>query len=190
MRAAIETHDDVYRDLDQLARGPLEIAQRLVLKADGWALGFMLAGITSLAAIVGYLVIVAGSFKPAAYVLSSTDVFAMDATRGNLGPMLYAFVAAVAASIAVGIAADREHRRGMPSPLLAKLGGWGVLPLAVLGGLLTVYGIARMMSYPWVALVPSEQRYGFALLGQTAFIALTTWALLWWRRRERARVGE
>ncbi len=190
MRAAIETHDDVFRDLDELARGPLDVAQRLVRKADGWAIGLSLAGIASLAAVVGYLVIVAGSFKSAAYVLSSTSVFDMDATRTNLGPMAYACAGGLLAGLLVGVTCDREHRRGAASVWVARLGHWAVIPLSLLGGLLTIYGIARMMSYDWLAMVPTEQRFGFALLGQAAFTALATWTLLWWRRRERARVAD
>lgn len=191
MRAAIETHDDVYRDLDHLARGPIEVAQRLVRRVDGWSTGLLLAGVASLAAIFGYLVAVAGALRPASFVLSSTAVFSLPATTTNLGPVLYAIVFALLVAFVVGRACDREHRLGAAPAVLGRLGHWAMIPLGALGGLATLYGLFRMVTgYAWVAMVPSEHRYGLALLGEGTVIALAAWALLWWRRRERTRLGE
>jgi hypothetical protein len=36
----------------------------------------------------------------------------------------------------------------------------------------------------------SEHRYLLAVGGETALLAVVGWGVLWWRRRERARLGD
>jgi hypothetical protein len=192
MRQAIETHDDVYSDLDHLARGPIDVGRELVRKVDTWSVGLAIAGVASLASMFAYLVVVAGAFRPASHLLSSTGVFVEHAATSNLGPVVYALFLAFVASVFVARACRREHRfPGAPSAT-RWLSHWLVLPLAFVAGIATLYISFRMIHHLDVrhALPSQELRFGLAIGGEVVLLAFTVWGALFWRRIERKRIGE
>ena len=191
MRHAIETHADVYSDLDHLARGPVEMAQQLVRRIDGWSTGLWLAGVTSLATVMGYLVVVAGAFSSLERVLSSTSLFAERAAMENLGPVIYTLVLAGALAVYVGRSCARESRMAEPSPWMQRLSHWGMIVAGMAVGLVTMFEASRMMMRLYRGVLPSnELRYVLAIGGELAVLSLVTWTVLWWRRRERSRLGD
>jgi hypothetical protein len=198
MRAAIETRGEAYGDLDHLARGPIEVARALVRRVDGWSIGLVLAGAATLAAVFGFLAVVAGTFRPFSYVLSATTIFREPAATSNLGPVIYAIGLALVAAIIIGLACDREHRFPGTPQATRWFGHWSMLPLGVLIGLVTMhltFGMVHRL-YTFGGLPPrgqlpsSELRFGLAIGGMAAVLLLLSWAVLWWRRRERARIGD
>lgn len=195
MREAIETHDDVYGDLDQLARGPLERGHQLVRRADGWAVGLVVAGAGALTAVFGYLVVLAGLGRPLAWVLASPQVFSLRLAAENAALLGTTLALAVAAGVVIGRACDREHRAPAPPAVTRWLGRWLALPVGVVAGLVTLYGVFQLAAplyasaYVRVAPPPHAARLAFALTGVTSVIVLAAWAALWWRRREHARLG-
>jgi hypothetical protein len=190
MREAIATHADVYADLDQLSRGPIDVAQKLVKKVDGWAIGLAFGGAAAIATVFGYLVIMAATFQPLSHVLSTTSLFAERAAAGNLGPVIYALglAAAIAAVIARGC--DREHRFGEPTPAMKRLSHWSTLAAGGFLGMVVMFATARMATRLYYQLPSSEHRYLLAIGAEGALLAITGWAVLWWRRRERKRLGD
>ncbi len=191
MRDAVSTHDDAYGDLDHLARGPIERAQQLARKADAWSTGLMLAGIASLVSVVGFLIVVVGAFRSSNVLLSTTDVFTMRGTTHNVEVVVFGFLFALGGAFVVGRALERERRSGVPSQLLALLGNGKTLA-AGLGALIIVaFATSRALAPIYLAGGPAMNvRFVLAIGGVLAVLAVASWALLAWRRRERARLGE
>lgn len=190
MREAVATENDVYADLDKLARGPIEVAQKLVRRVDGWSIGLALAGAAALTSVFGYLVVIAGAFQPLSHVLSTTSLFAERAAAGNLGPVVYAIAIAVGAAIVVARGCDREGRIGELPPFVARLAHWSTLAIGIVVGLGVMFATARMVTHLQFRLPEPGHRYLLAIGAEGALLAVTTWLALWWRRRERARLGD
>lgn len=191
MRDTVSTHDDAYGDLDQLARGPIDVAQQLARKADPWAVGLMLAGIASLATVIGFLVVIVGAFRSGNVLLSTTEVFTMPATTGNLSTVALGFLAVIGGAFVVGRACERERRSGTAPALLARLSHWKALVIGAAGLVVLPYATFRAFSRMYVQGVPPENmRFVLALGGIVTAFTLTAWGVLWWRRRERARLGD
>ena len=190
MRHAIETHSDVYSDLDKLARGPIEVAQKLVRKVDGWSVGLVLAGKAAIVTVFGYLMVITASFLPVSRMLSTTSLFAERAAATNLGPVIYALVLASGIAIILGRGCDREHRFGNATPTMQRFGHWSTLAFGIVIGMVVLFATTRMMLHLRWKLPSSEHRYLLAVGGEAALLALVGWGVLWWRRRERARLGD
>ncbi|MEO7096635.1 MAG: hypothetical protein ABI175_25480 [Polyangiales bacterium] len=190
MRHAVETHADVYSDLDTLARGPIEVAQQLVRKVDGWSVGLVFAGKAALVTVFGYLMVITASFLPLSRMLSTTSVFAERAAADNLGPVIYALVLGCGIAAIVGRGCDREHRFGNPTPTMQRIGHWSTLAFGLVIGMVVLFATTRMMLHLKWRLPSSEHRYLLAVGGEAALIAVVGWGVLWWRRRERARLGD
>jgi hypothetical protein len=190
MRDAIETHADVYSDLETLARGPIEVAQKLVRKVDGWSVGLVLAGGTALITVFGYLTVITLAFQPASRVLSTTSMFAERAAAGNLGPMIYALVLGCGLAVILGRGCDREHRFGNPTPTMQRIGHWSTLAFGVVVAMTVSFAATRMMLRLYMQLPSPEHRYLLAIGAEISLLAVAGWNVLWSRRRERARLGD
>lgn len=191
MRDTVSTHDDAYGDLDQLARGPIDVAQELARRADPWAVGLMIAGIASFATVIGFLVTVVGAFRSGNVLLSTTEVFTMPAITGNLDIIALAFLTVLGGAFVVGRACERERRSGAAPALLARLAHWKALAIGGVGLVAIPYATLRAFSRMYVQGPPPEtMRFVLALGGIVTLFTLTTFAVLWWRRRERARLGD
>lgn len=191
MRDSVTTNDDAYGDLDHLARGPIEVAQQLARKADGWAVGLLLAGVASLATVVGFLVVIVGAFRSGAVLMSTTEVFTMPGTTGNLGAVVFGFLAVIGGAFVVGRACERERRSGKEPALLARLSHWKALAIGGVGLVALPYATFRAFSRIYMEGVPpNNMRYVLAIGGVGTVFLIASWGLLWWRRRERARLGD
>jgi hypothetical protein len=190
MREAVATQNDVYADLDKLAKGPIEVAQKLVRKVDGWSIGLALAGAAALTSVFGYLMVIAGAFQPLSHVLSTTSLFAERAASTNLGPVIYAIAIAVGAAFVVARGCEREDRFGELPPLVARLAHWSTLVIGIVVGLGVMFATARMVTHLQFRLPAPGHRYLLAIFAEVALLAIATWLALWWRRRERARLGD
>jgi len=191
MRDSVTTHGDAYGDLDQLARGPIEVAQQLARKADAWAVGLLLAGIASLATVVGFLIVVVGAFRSTNVLMSTTEVFTMRGTTGNLEVVVFGFLLALGGAFVVGRACERERRTGAASALLARLSHGKALVAGLAGLVALPYATFRAFAPMYLAgPPPTNVRYLLGIGGVLTVLALATWAVLWWRRRERARLGD
>jgi hypothetical protein len=192
MRQAIETRGDVFNDLDRLARGPIDVGHALVRRVDGWSIGLAIAGVAALVSIFAYVFVVAAVFRPPSFVFSSSAVFSEPTATTNLGPVVYGLLIALGAAIAIARGCVREHRLpGAASPV-RWFEHWLVLPIAFVGGIVTLYMVFRMVHrLDTRHVMPSqEMRFGLAIAGELTLLAFTTWGALWWRRIERKRIGE
>lgn len=188
MRAAIRTGDDPYRDLDELARGPVEVAQQAVRRVDGISLGLFLAGMTSVAIGFGYVLAILGSLYELPYALSMSALIQTGALEKNLGVLVNALLLAGGIAYWLG----RSARRGSSSGAVAVLGHrWGLVAALAIG-LVTAY-----VSIDTIALIglrrdlpPEDVRYLIGFGGTIALVGLAAWVLLWWRGRENRRIGE
>lgn len=190
MREAIETKGDVYSDLDTLARGPIEVAQALVRKVDGWSVGLVLAGGIALATVFGYMMAITMSFQPLARVLSTTTMFAEQAASRNLGPLVYALVLGTSLAVILGRGCAREHRFGDPTPTMQRISHWSALAFGGIVGMVVAFAAIRMVLRLPVQLPSPQHRYLLAIGAEAALLAMAGFCVLWSRRRERARLGD
>lgn len=191
MRDTVTTHDDAYGDLEQLARGPVDVAQQLARKADAWAVGLLLAGVASLATVTGFLVVIVGAFRSGNVLLSTTEVFTMPATTGNLDVVTLAFLAVLAGAFAIARACERERRSGTAPALLTRHAHGKALTIGCVGLIALPFATFWAFSRMYVqGPPPTSLRYLLAAAGVGTVFTLAAWAVLWWRRHERARLGE
>lgn len=190
MREAVASKGDVYSDLDTLARGPIDVAQKLVRAVDGWSTGLVLAGALAIATVFGYLVVMTASFEPFSHVLSTTTLFAEEAAARNLGPLLYALAIGTGIAVILGRGCDREHRIGEASPAMQRIGHWSTLVFGILVVMVVAFATTRMMLRLRVQLPSAGHRYLLAIGAEAALVALVGWGVLWARRRESARLGD
>ena len=188
MRAAIAKGDDPYRDIDTLARGPVELAQQAVRRVDGVSLALFLAGVSVVVLGFGYVVAVVGAVHqfPHAWQLASIDRSL--ALARNVEVLMLAMMGAGFVAYLVG----RGCQRGEASGVVRVLGHWATLAVAGVAGLATAsigfntIVTVNMRRDP----VPSDVRFLLGIGAMIAIVGVAAWALLWWRRREIARVGE
>jgi len=191
MRNAVTPHGDAYGDLDHLARNPIELAQQLARKADAWSTGLLLGGLASLATVVGYLVVVVGAFRSGNVLMSTTDVFTMPATTGNLEVVVVGFLLALGGAFVVGRACERERLSGTTPTVLARLSQGKALAAGLVGLGVLAYATFRTFSQMyWFGVAPGSVRYVLAIAGVAMVLAIASFGVLWWRRRERARLGD
>jgi hypothetical protein len=186
MRRAIETSTDAYKDLDDLARGPVEIAQHAVARVDGISIGLFLAGATSLTLVCGYIGAIVGAVHELPYAWSLSAVARTGVLERNVDLLAFGIAAAITLAILVG----RACKRVRPSALLDMLGHWASLAIAVVLGIVASYGTFHVFVAFGRGHLPSHDMRTIVALAATATIVLATaWSLLRWRRREHARIG-
>lgn len=190
MRELVSKGPDAYRDLDQLAVGPFAVAAEKVRRVDHVSFVLPLAGIALLApllAFIGYIGMMAFQMH---YRRSTLDAFM--AMTSDMGPVLIALVAGVVIAVLIGSAIGREERHGAPIEWVRWLGHWGVLIVAFVLGLVVAGGAALASFRMQNAYIPPPQtaRYLLALGGEAVILLPSIWYLLWWRRRERWRLGD
>jgi hypothetical protein len=188
MRGAIQTGDDPYRDLDALARGPVEIAQHAVRRVDGISMGLFLAGFTAITLSFGYVGVIVGALHEFPHAWSITGILRSDALGKNLDVLVLALLGTAIVAFFVG----RACQRVQGSALVRFLGHWSVLVIAGLAALATAYvGIHTLHMISMRRDLPSYELRELLGIGSTiAILGAVTWSLLWWRRREQARIGE
>jgi len=135
----------------------IEVAQQLARKADAWAVGLLLAGIASLATVVGFLIVVVGAFRSTNVLMSTTEVFTMRGTTGNLEVVVFGFLLALGGAFVVGRACERERRTGAASALLARLSHGKAL----------VAGLAGLVALPYATFRAFAPMYLAALRRRT-----------------------
>lgn len=179
MRASIQTGDDAYRDLDHLARGPLEIAQAAVHKVDAWSVGLFLAGAASISLTFGYVVVLVGMQHTLATAWSLNAIYDTGIVQRNIELLVLAIAGCGAASAVLARNAS----------VARVLGSWPVLVVAGVVGIATMYqGIHLLLT--WRRHWPSLELRTLLALGSTITLFLPmAWALLYWRRREQARIS-
>lgn len=179
MRAAIQTGDDAYRDLDHLARGPLEIAQAAVHKVDGWSFGLFLAGAASITLAFGYVVVLVGMQHTISTAWSLSALYDSGIVQRNIDFVVLAIAACGGTSVLL-----------VRNAAVAKaLGSWMALVVAAVVGITTMYqGVHLLLT--WRRDWPSLELRTALALGATITVFLPmAWALLFWRRREQQRIG-
>ena len=186
MRASINTGDDAYADLDQLARGPVEIAQHAVRRIDGLSTGLFLAGVTALVLVFGYISLIVGVIHEVTNAWSIAGVLGTGTLERNLEVLLVPLFGTTALAFFLG----RGCQRDSESTLVKLLGHWGALVVAFVAILITAYvGFHVTVTMSTGHRLPSiDVRYGLGLGAAFAIVVAAAWALLWWRRRENARI--
>lgn len=193
MRNAIRTGGDAYQDLDQLARGPIEIAQAAVHRVDGPSLGWFLAGATTLTLTFGYVGVIVGAVHDISTAWSISAAAELGALYRNLDSLVIAVFAAGVVALLVGRACARPTTPGLATEptLLRVLGHWTVVPVVLLVGGATLYGALVMaVQFEHGRLPPDGLRDTLAFGATLSVVLAASWGLLWWRRREHARTGE
>jgi len=187
MRDVIRTGQDPYRDLDALARGPVEVAQHALRRVDGLALGLTFAGVTALAITFGYILVVVDTFQGYPYAWSYRGIMHAAALEKNLGVLVGALFCVGVVSFALARACRRAE-----SKLVARLGHWSALGVAFAIGLATAYvGLHTLIAIRVRESLPTGDLRRLLALGATVTIGLIcAWALLWWRRYERRNIGD
>jgi hypothetical protein len=188
MRSAIKTSTDAYEDLEQLAQGPIDIAQRAVRRIDGWSVGLFLAGAASVTLVFGYLVIIVGTTHDISHAWSVTGILESGALQRNLGGLGIAVMACGAVAIVLGHACTREQT--LTAPIPRALASWTSLVVAGVVGVVVSYNTFHLMFGIHRAGLLSEKARLALTLGATVAIVLPlAWGTLFWRRREQARIA-
>ncbi len=187
MRKAIRTGPDAYQDLDRLSRGPLEIAQAAVRRVDALSLGLMLAGATAVTLVFGYMVVVIGAFHDLSRAWSLQAMLMTGAVSKNIDMLVLAVAGACIAATFVARSCSGEQADVLKTRSLAS---WSTLAVAIVIGLGTAYGaIHVMVNVGYSHRLPStETRFALATGAALSVFLGIGWALLWWRRREQARI--
>jgi hypothetical protein len=189
MRAAVQTGDDAYKDIDHLARGPLEIAHAAVQKVDAWSVGLVIAGFTSVTIAFGYVVVVVGMHHTISNAWSINGILDTGALERNIEIVMMAMIAAISVAALVGRACLRGT---VPTSTLARaLGGWPALAVTAVVVIATLYNSFHMLvRFQGARRLPTEEmRFMLALGASICVFVPIAWGTLFWRRREQARIG-
>ena len=191
MRQAITTSGDAYADLDALASGPVDVARDMVRRLDRWSVMFAIAGAVTVIPVLGFILFTMSVAYPYPMMWADLTAVASGVVGDGLGAVVVATVLAVGGAVVVGRACDAEPRRAVLPRWAAALGHWAMIPLGIVLGLVANYGaISVINEYRISGAAPDlETVVGFAAFGVAGVFALSTWAVLWWRRREHARLG-
>ena len=186
MRAAIKTSSDAYEDIQQLAEGPLEIAQRAVARVDGWSMGLFLAGTSAVTLVYGYTVIVVGMNHTLSHAWSMIGIMNTHALENNAGILAWVLTVSGIASFVVARACARD--RVGDSAFVRGLGRWPTLALAGALGIVVLYNMFHVAAGTH-RVVSAPQRIVVAFAASIAIYLPLAYGMLFWRRREQARIG-
>jgi hypothetical protein len=187
MRLAIKTSTDAYEDLEQLAQGPIDIAQRAVRRLDGWSVGLFLAGAGSVVLVFGYLVVIVGTTHDISHAWSVTGILDTGALQRNLGGLGIAVTMCGLLAFVVGRACACEQTLTCTIP--RALASWTSLVVAGVVGIVVLYNVFHLMFGIRVGLLSERARLALTLGAMVATVLPLTWGTLFWRRREQARIG-
>lgn len=190
MRELVSKGPDAYRDLDQLAVGPFAVAAEKVRRVDSLSLTLPLVGIALLAPVLAFVGYIGALAFRQPYRRSTLDSFM--AMTSDMGPVLLALLAGAVLASLVGRAVRREQRDGAPIEWIRWIGHWGVLIVASVLGLVVAGGAILTSFRLHTAFLPPPEatRYLLALGGEAVILLPSIWFFLWWRRRERWRLGD
>jgi hypothetical protein len=190
MRELVSKGPDAYRDLDQLAVGPFAVAAEKVRRVDQVSLVLPLVGIALLAPLLAFVGFIGTLAIEMNFGVRSIDTFL--AMTSDMGPVLVALLAGVVVTCLLGYVIGREHRHGAPAMWVRWIGHWGVLVVAFVlaigvggGAMLSAFRMQAAYIPP-----PMFAQYLLALGGEAVFLLPSIWFFLWWRRRERWRLGD
>jgi hypothetical protein len=191
MQRAITTAGDAYADLDHLAEGPVDVGRGLVRAADRWAVMLSLAGVATAVPLLSFVVFAIGTTHSYAYAWSHVEPLMSLPITVGIGAMVAAMAAGIAGAVMLGLACDHEHRRGELPRWAGLLAHWSVVPIGILAGLLALYGGLRSVhAFQIRGIAPSDLLLTMLATSGVASVFLqAAWAVLWWRRREHARLG-
>jgi hypothetical protein len=188
MRESFETSGEPYRDLDALARGPIDRARDLARRADGWAIGLPLLAVATLAPLLAFLSL-SGIIYSMRSVHSFADLAAVVVLNGDLIWLAIGMAAGGIVAVAVGLGCHRERGSLEQPRALRWLGHVAVLPLALVAGLALLVPVGDALhatqSHQYVSITTRLIIAGGGTLAVTAAAACT---LLWHRRREQRRL--
>jgi hypothetical protein len=188
MRATIKVSEDTYGDLDQLARGPIEVAQAAVQRVDGWSVGVVLAGLSAITLSFGYIVVFVGLQHTLSQAWSISGIIDSGSLQRNLPILCLAILMTIIGSVVVGRACMRDRRA--PSKVLEAASSWMSLAVTAVIGIATLYNASHMLVQTMRFDQPPDTHRNLLALGTTICIFLpSAWALLFWRRRENTRAG-
>lgn len=185
MRAAIKTSSDAYEDIQQLAEGPLEIAQRAVARLDGWSIGLFLGGTAAVTLVFGYTVVIVGMNHTLSNAWSMFGLQTAALSR-NAGILAFVLAATGVATFVVARACARD--RVADSAFVRGLGNWPTLALAGCVGIVALYNLFRVAAGSHQIVSPA-QRVVVSVAATIAIYLPIAFSLLYWRRREQARIG-
>jgi hypothetical protein len=191
MERAIATSSDPHADLETLAAGPIVAGQDLTRTVDRWSIALALGGVLAVVPLVSYIVFSLGvSRSPAAAMMS---VRALDNAGFHTGidVMNLAIGLGLAAAALIGHACGRERVRLELPRWIQRLGHWIVVPLGFVLGLVVLIAALRAARDYQVHGVTASVWHMVALtIGSvTSTFLPAACGLLWWRRRENARLG-
>ena len=186
MRKAISTSKDAYEDIEHLARGPLEIAHRAVARLDGWALGLFLAGATSATLVFGYTAVIVGTNHVLSHAWSMVGILESGALDRNLTFLLPVLVTSLVIAFVLGRACARDISTSMTA---RALGSWIALVIAGAFGIAMLYKTFHLMlDFRPARRLGGDERMFLSVATTIVVFVPVAWGLLFWRRREQARI--
>jgi hypothetical protein len=156
--------------------------------ADGWSVGFAIAGVTSVVLVIAVATLVVGwdNWNPFWCFGCDPREVLFDDRRRDLGALIGGVLAA---ALALGAACGRPRWVGWLRAFEHRL----VVPAGLVLGALAVYAWATLDVGPigWDPFdeIPSSPlRTALAVVGALAIFLVSAGGALWWRRRERDRL--
>lgn len=188
VREALATSGDPHRDLDALARGPLDHARALVRRADGWAVALPLLAVATLAPLLAFLSMASLSFTRRPIY----DLWELSRVAVGTGDLLYLTIgmaAGAVVAVALGRACRAEHLSLEKPRALALLEH----PIVVVVAVVAALALVAVLGQTFDALhaghsIPGFARAVLAAGGTLVVVAPAAWGLLWYRRREQRMV--
>lgn len=182
MRDAISPRgDDVYSDLDHLARGPLDVARAALAKVDHAAVGVTFAGLAAAILATGFACAAAGvghERLDGGFV----QIVGLGRLASNVS-LTGVFI--IAGSVIGWLLARGMGRAGRIGALLATAGSHvATLSTAVVFGVLALVRTNDILTTR-----RSEAASSLIAFWSIAILCGLAWLVLWVRRREHARLG-
>jgi hypothetical protein len=187
MRATIRTSDEPDRDLDELACGPIEIAQQTLKRVDAVSIGLFLTGGVALTLALGYVGVMLETNAHHHYSIFDRSLLSPPSLERNVDVL----VLGVFMTIGFGAWFTRAVHLGRAG-ILRVLGHVSTFTaLSALGFALAYLGLDTLTNIAMEHALPTERaRYALGVGVTVVITGLATGVLLWWRRRELARTGE
>lgn len=188
MRESLAVSGDAYEDIEALARGPRDHARALLDRVDGWSTALPLLGVATLAPLLAFMTI--GGVEASMYRYHLVDYASYARLDGSLILLAAGIGVGAIIAFAVGRACDRSHRT-LGQPLALRVFEHpGVVGAAVVAGLIVMAMLGDAFRGLHAGHMPTASaRFALAGLGTFSVTAAAAWAMLWHRRREKARMG-